>query len=472
MRATTRPNLARVLVLAAALLAPALLAAPAPEAVRTFYNVVLPAGADPWVTRHPDGTYYLTASNGKNVTLWRSPTLSGIGGGEKRVVWTPPATGPGSRNVWAPELHHLDGKWYVYYAADDGRNENHRMYALVNDNPDPFQGKFVSRGKVFDPQADRWAIDGTVFTLGERRYFVWSGWEGAANVRQNLYIAPMADPVTLAGPRVEISHPTLPWERVGVPHVNEGPQVVVRGRTVNLTYSASGSWTDDYCLGLLTMTVGDDPLAPSSWTKRPRPLFQSGRGVFGPGHASFTRSPDGREDWVVYHAARHRGAGWDRNVRAQPFAWNPDGTPALDAPVAPDRPIPLPGGDPPRARHEAERASLAGAAKPARRPAASGGQVVAGLDAPGGAVEFEVTAAQPGTYLAVVRYGSAKPRDASQRVSVNGRDSGTIRYPDTGKDSWSNAFREVELKAGRNTVRFGHGRGAAEIDCLDLILKQ
>jgi GH43 family beta-xylosidase len=319
---------------------------PAWGPAQTFSNVLLPRGADPWVYRHLDGMHYLTVTTSRDITLWRSTTLSTIGSGEKKTVWTPPSSGPNSRHLWAPELHYLQNKWYLYYAADDGNNDHHRMFVLENASPDPFQGAFVDRGKIFDPRADKWAIDGTVFELDGKLYFVWSGREGDKNDRQNLYIAAMENPYTIRGPRVEICRPTLPWEMKGKPHVNEGPEVVIRGKTINLIYSASGAWTDDYCLGLLTATVGSDLLSPSSWMKHPEPIFRSGNGVFGPGHASFVKSPDGKEDWIVYHAALFQGAKWKRNVRTQRFTWNANGTPSLGAPLPPDQPIKLPGGEP------------------------------------------------------------------------------------------------------------------------------
>ncbi len=34
------------------------------------------------------------------------------------TVWRKPDSGPMQRQlIWAPELHHIDGKWYIYFAA-------------------------------------------------------------------------------------------------------------------------------------------------------------------------------------------------------------------------------------------------------------------------------------------------------------------------------------------------------------------
>ncbi|MBV8859049.1 MAG: glycoside hydrolase family 43 protein [Acidobacteria bacterium] len=307
-------------------------------------NPIVRSGADPWVVLWRGEYLYCRVAAGNRVTVSRARRLRDIGVAEPSVVWTPPRDTPYSEHVWAPELHRLGGRWYVYFAADDGSNANHRMYALVGEADDP-QGPFAFRGKVADP-SDQWAIDGTVLPLDDGScYFVWSGWEGADNVRQNIYIAPMNDPLKISGARACISTPRHAWERVGTPHVNEGPQVLRRGGRLFIIYSASGSWTDDYCLGQLAY-AGGDLCRPESWLKKPVPVFSKTGEVFGPGHACFVRSADGAEDWVVYHAARFSGAGWDRDVRAQRFAWHADGSPDFGRPVPPGVPLRPPSGDP------------------------------------------------------------------------------------------------------------------------------
>lgn len=143
------------------------------------------------------------------------------------------------------------------------------------------------------------------------------------------------------GSRVMISSPEYDWELNGHPRINEGLEVLMREGRVFIIYSASGSWTDDYCLGQLEL-VGDYPLRASSWKKKETPVFARTKDVFGPGHASFVKSPDGSEDWIVYHAARHKGAGWDRDIRMQRFGWSPDGEPYFGSPVTPGVQLPVP----------------------------------------------------------------------------------------------------------------------------------
>jgi GH43 family beta-xylosidase len=309
----------------------------------TFRNPIMDSGADPWMV-YKDGFYYYTHTTGDNITLWKSDSMTDIGSGMSKVVWTPPKTGPQSKSIWAPEIHWVDNRWYIYFAADDGLNENHRMYVLESAGEDAF-GPYINKGKIAD-STDKWAIDGTLLQKenGEL-YFIWSGWEGDVNIRQNLYIAPMSNPYTISGSRVEISRPTLAWETIGEPHVNEGPVVLIRNGKIYLVYSASGSWTDDYCLGMLTADLDSNPLLPSSWTKHEKPVFCKTNEVFGPGHNSFVTSPDGTEDWIIYHAARFQGSGWDRNVRMQKFTWNGDLTPHFGSPQAADVELARPSGE-------------------------------------------------------------------------------------------------------------------------------
>lgn len=254
-------------------------------------------------------------------------------------VWSPPPGKPYSRELWAPELHKIGEKWYIYVAANDGDNRNHRMYVLESATADPM-GKYIFKGKVTSP-SDKWAIDGTVLQWRSKLYFIWSGWKGDRNARQDLYIAPMSDPLSISGKRVLISKPEYKWEKIGRPLVNEGPQVLMSETDVFIIYSASGSWTDHYNLGQLRLT-GSDPLDPEAWTKKDTAVFFSTSTVFSPGHASFTKSPDGQEDWIIYHTAKHRGARWNRDVCMKRFTWDAKGSPVFGQPSPKGVPIDAP----------------------------------------------------------------------------------------------------------------------------------
>jgi GH43 family beta-xylosidase len=313
--------------------------ATADSRAREFKNPLLPSGPDPWVVFH-DGMYYVTHSSGSNLKLYRTSDVSMLAQAESKVVWTPPATGMNSKEIWAPEIHRVNDKWYFYYAADDGDNNHHRMWVLENGSTDPFEGTWVDKGKLELPD-DKWAIDGSIFEHGGSLYFVWSGWEGDVIIRQDIYITRMTNPWTPSGDRVRLSAPELPWEIKGasgdLPTVNEGPQFLKQGNKVFIIYSASGCWTDDYSLGMLQASGDADLMLPGSWTKSQQPVFQKnidGK-AFGPGHNSFFKSPNGEEDWIIYHANPEPGQGCNefRSPRMQRFTWRDDGTPDFGVPA-------------------------------------------------------------------------------------------------------------------------------------------
>jgi GH43 family beta-xylosidase len=301
--------------------------------------------ADPWVV-YQDGYYYYCRSvSDSSIGVAKAQRLQDIGAVPMVTVYAAPSGTMYSREHWAPELHYLDGKWYIYYAADDGANANHRMYVLESNTGDA-QGAYTFKGKITsDPE--RWAIDGTVAEIGGEKYFVWSGWEGTTDGKQDIYIAHMSNPWTIDGSRVKLSSPEYDWERVGSPLINEGPQILQKDGRVFIIYSASVSWLNAYCLGMLSLRPGGDPLTASDWIKSTEPVFSMAPSAYGAGHASFTVSPDGTEDWIVYHAFQITDGGWtNRSVRAQKFGWHSDGTPDFGEPLRYGDAISAPSGTP------------------------------------------------------------------------------------------------------------------------------
>lgn len=344
---------ARVLLLAVLLGAPACGQDHRPVATSTFTNPLLPSGADPSVIYH-DGFYYYMQTTGSNLTIWKTHDITDLRDAEKKVVWTPPPSGPYSQQIWAPELHFVGGKWYIYFAADAGTNRTHRIWVLENASRDPLQGTWTMKGKLASSE-DKWAIDPTVFQDHGRLYAVWSGWQGDVDGTQNIYIARMKNPWTIEGNRVLISTPKFPWEEFGdltnpVRHVNvnEGPEVLKHDDKIFLIFSASGCWTDHYALGMLTASVNSNLLNPASWKKTSQSVFSESPAAeaFGTGHNTFFESPDKKQYWIIYHAnpKANEGCGNFRSPRAQPFTWNPDGTPNFGKPVPLNTPIPKPSG--------------------------------------------------------------------------------------------------------------------------------
>jgi GH43 family beta-xylosidase len=329
-------------------------ASPAPSAAACTVANPIAEGADPWVVRH-DGSYYYVKSSGDAIWISRSPTLTGVVAAPATRVWTAPDTGWNRTNIWAPELHFIDGRWYVYYAGGRSGPPFLTQHAgvLQSTGPDAL-GSYVDRGKLYTGDSvgtgtgDRWSIDLTVAQIGTRRYAVWSGWKQNAitdRTPQQLYIAPMTNPWTIAANRVLLSEPTERWERGTELDLQEGPEFLRHGDSVFLLYSTRESWLPDYRLGQLRLRSGPaDPADPASWTKS-GPVFTGRAGVYGVGHASFTTSPDDSESWIVYHSKTSAAPGWRRVVRMQRFAWSADGAPSFGEPVAAGDRIPLPAGE-------------------------------------------------------------------------------------------------------------------------------
>ena len=312
-----------------------------------FTNPLLISGPDPWVEQNEDW-YYVTHTTGKDLRLYRTKKMSELAHAEEKTIWTPPPSGMNSKQIWAPEIHFLDGKWYFYYAADDGNNDHHRIWVLENEG-DPFDGNWVDKGELQLP-GHKWAIDGTAFELNGQLYFLWSGWEGDVNTRQVIYLTKMSDPFTPEGDRVLLSAPELSWEsRGGSPAVNEAPEFLQHGDKVFIIYSASGCWTDDYALGMLWASSSSDITDPGSWTKSENPVFvkNPSSNAYGPGHNGFFSSPDGTEDWILYHANPQSGQGCSntRSPRMQKFTWTSDGFPSFGQPVALGKAMDPPSGE-------------------------------------------------------------------------------------------------------------------------------
>ncbi|CAI6334674.1 unnamed protein product [Periconia digitata] len=294
---------------------------------------------DPYVL-WDQGTYYMTFTRGDRIELWSADTLFDF---EKRcrkeVIWRPPPGKPYSGDLWAPELHNLNGKWYVYFAADDPAhgNRSHRMFVLngppSSQSPlDPAAWSF--HGRLDGMPEDQWAIDGTVITLHNSLCFVYSGWplgNSHDESRQEIYIIEMTSPTSVTGSPVRISSPDQPWEFSGKSGINEGPQWLASpyGNWAGIVYSCAGSWTHEYKMNILFYT-GGHPLAPTSWAKSTKPLLQAARDdtpPYGPGHGNFVAvtGPAGPEVWGVFHATDQK-TGWEgRKARVMRVGWGQNG---------------------------------------------------------------------------------------------------------------------------------------------------
>lgn len=301
----------------------------------TFTNPIN-SGPDPWMLFH-EGNYYLTTTQGDCIRMWKAPSLSAIKNAKPVELWrdSDPSR---SHGIWAPEFHFISNRWYLYYTAMAATkvDSTHRMHVLESEGTDPL-GPYHYKARIFDPANDFYAIDGTTFQHpGDGRwYFLW-----AAQPGHRIRIARMSNPWTIEGRSV-----VIPASGFGCEEVREGPVVLRRNGKLFLTYSACDTGKPDYKIGMLVADERADVLDPASWKQHPTPVFERNdeAGVFGPGHHGFFKSPDGTEDWIVYHgktSSAYTYAG--RTTRAQKFGWDEQGIPQFGAPLPLSAEIPEP----------------------------------------------------------------------------------------------------------------------------------
>ncbi|KAK1725123.1 alpha-L-arabinofuranosidase II [Colletotrichum acutatum] len=285
---------------------------------RTICDVDTP---DPWVVAG-NGKFYFTFTLDNRIEIWCSNTLENFHHCHKSVVWQPAPGTPWSVNIWAPELHYLKSRWYIYTcgAPPGVGNPGHRTTVLRSSSQDPMDASAWEFLGPLKGMPDHWSIDATVFSPnGHDLYCCWSGWPLGDNsdTQQDLFLIKLRVPEeAIIDTLLCISRAELTWERPdeGRRGVNEGPTWVdIPGVFRGIVYSADGSWTSDYKLGLLPL-VGQNPLDPGAWAKRSTPLMVSHKrcgGPYGPGHASFLPNPHDRNRvYCIYHATANYGEGW------------------------------------------------------------------------------------------------------------------------------------------------------------------
>jgi len=337
-----RNRLRQLLATAFLVLATLLVLTPATaSAQQTYRNPVAEQRADPHITKHTDGFYYFTATVPEfdKIILRRATTIQGLTTAPETTVWRRKASGVGSNQVWAPELHRIDGKWYIYVALGVSGQWKIRAFVLEGTGDNPLTATWVEKGLI-KTNWDTFSLDASTFVHNGTRYLVWAQQEPSrTDENSSLMLAPLQNPWTIRGTAVVISRPTLSWERIGY-KVNEGPAVIQRNGKLFLTYSASA--TDyNYCMGLLTASTSADLMNPASWVKTQTPIFVSNADTkqYGPGHNSFTVSEDGKSDVMVYHDRSYRDIKGDplndpnRRTMVQKLYWKADGTPDFGIPV-------------------------------------------------------------------------------------------------------------------------------------------
>lgn len=298
--------------------------------------------ADPYVYKHTDGKYYFTASVPAydRIVLRCAESLSELSDAKEVTIWLKHEDGPMSLHIWAPELHYLDGSWYVYFAGGEKEAPwDIRPYVLECKDEDPLTGVWVEKGKMGRAEEDEFSfeafsLDATVFENKGKRYYVWAEKVGVGKQISNLYIGEMESPYKLKTVQVLLTTPDYDWERTGF-WVNEGPAVIRHEGKIFMTYSASETGTA-YCMGMLTASEEDDLLDPKSWKKERYPVLSTSeeRKIYGPGHNSFTEDENG-QPVMVYHARKEKEIEGNplynpnRHAMLMRITWDEEGRPVF-----------------------------------------------------------------------------------------------------------------------------------------------
>lgn len=263
--------------------------------------------ADPFVTKK-DGKYYFTATAPKYdyISLRESDGLCALSESEEKIIWRRHVEGEMSGYIWAPEMHFIDGAWYIYFAASRiDKIWNIRPYVLKCEG-DPMKDEWVEMGKMKAAEGDgfsfnSFSLDATTFEHRGERYFVWAEKIGVWKGISNLCIAKMKSPVELSTKQVILSTPCYDWERVDE-WVEEGPAVLKHNGKIYLTFSASATGAA-YAMGMFECDEDADLLDPMSWRKERLPVLKTDaeKEIFGPGHNSFVKDEEGN-DICAFHA--------------------------------------------------------------------------------------------------------------------------------------------------------------------------
>ncbi|WP_288241322.1 glycoside hydrolase family 43 protein [uncultured Bacteroides sp.] len=255
------------------------------DAVANEVKVPVPLG-DPFIMLC-DGVYYAYGTHSaEGIEVYTSDDLltwkyKGLAL-NKKDSWA-------DRWFWAPEIYAVNGKYYMYYSADE------HICVAVADSP---TGPFVQAKK--EPMiADEKCIDNSLFIDDDGTpYLTFVRF----NDGNNIWIAELEkDLVTV---KKETMHPCLhvsqEWEEVW-PRVNEGSFIVKHNGLYYMSYSANSYESPFYGVGCATATD-----LMGTWTKYDEnPLLQKPGELVGVGHSAMFTDKAGKLR-IVYHAHKDK----------------------------------------------------------------------------------------------------------------------------------------------------------------------
>ncbi|RAV06470.1 S-layer homology domain-containing protein [Paenibacillus sp. YN15] len=463
--------------------------------VSSHYLNPLMKGADPTIERQDDGYYYSAAGDG-NVVLKRHETILGVSTAKSKEVWKRPDN---LEFIWGPDVHRIDGKWYIYFASgpkvsdEAGRFAygHPSSYVLENSSPDPFEGTWELKGSYdngdgLTPQegllnTQSYGLPlGFVNIKGQRymsytKYFYYTD-PVTGNVRfdECPTIVKMKNPWTLEGEEITVARPVYDWEKY-VDNVNEGAAVVERNGKVYFAYSASSYTHDNYAVGLSWADLTQDVENEAAWNKHPEPIMKRSdeNGSYSTGSPLFLKSEDGTEDWNTYHGIpTHSQGGKNREVRAQRINWDDNDFINLGIPSNPGTVLSRPSGEEKSEVYEAEDMELSGAARATMNSiyASSGRYARYSNGSDSDYTEFTINTDVGGTYSLDFRYNNNTAEPVTMTLGVNQEAPAALVFPsNAGPENKLNfdlkTVHNIQLNSGSNTVRLS-GKSALGLDAI------
>ncbi len=299
-----------------------------PTYVNPVYDKYL---GDPFVLRH-QGHYYAYGTAPASPQGWRFPILHST----DLVHWEAKgwALQPlaGGVHFWAPEIAYQNGTFYLYYSADGIEGKDHQLRAATSLSP---LGPFEDIGRVLIPDQP-FTIDPHPFQDRDEQWYLYYSRDFLTldddnRIGTGIVVDRLVDMVTLAGDPQVVVRPHADWQLFQAQRPIYGGiynWYTIEGAAVRLhndqyyCFYSGGAWErENYGVSYV---VAAHPLGP--FHRPPNlslPLLRSSPGnVIGPGHNSFTLSPNGQQEYIVYHA-------WNQEMTARlmcldRFEWDAD----------------------------------------------------------------------------------------------------------------------------------------------------
>lgn len=325
------------------------------SAAEGYANPFIAERADPYIVDGENGYYYFTASypaygsvdkGYDRIVLRCSQTIEGLAKAEEKTIWKAHSSGIMAKHIWAPEMHKIGGKWYIFFAAGASSDVwEIRPYVLRCEGDNPYLDEWKECGQMQASAGDKdsftsFSLDMTYFECSGKHYVIWAEIKGDSS----LFMAEIdpSEPWKLTTRPILLTKPEYDWELVNH-RVNEGPAVLKTDKKVYVYFSASGTGSE-YCVGRMEADISSDLMNIKSWKKLDKPVLSTADlvGESGPGHNCFVRDSNG-DTLFVYHARPtshiNKACGtyasdplYDpcRHTRIRKVSFNSDGEPVIN----------------------------------------------------------------------------------------------------------------------------------------------